>query len=50
MVMVLCEKGFKLGDYIGIYFKNCYYWILVDLVILMGGYVFVLFYVSLFKD
>jgi len=49
MVAALRQLGLQKGDHIGIYSKNCYHWILADLVIMMGGYVSVPFYASLPK-
>jgi len=45
----LYNLGLKKGDHIGILSKNCYHWILADLAIAMGGFVYVPYYASLPK-
>ncbi len=50
MVTALQAMGLKKGDHIGIISKNCDYWILADLAIMMGGYVSTPFYANLSKE
>jgi long-subunit acyl-CoA synthetase (AMP-forming) len=44
MAAALFKKGFKKGDHVGIFSKNCYHWILADLAIMMAGGISVPFY------
>lgn len=44
VVVWLCSLDFFVGSCIVIILKNCVYWIVIDLVIWMVGYVFVFFY------
>ncbi|MDH7447447.1 AMP-binding protein [Aquimarina sp. 2201CG14-23] len=47
MTSALQKLGLKKGDHVAIYSKNCYHWILVDLAIMMGGFVSVPLYYNL---
>ena len=50
VVSALQSMGLKPGDHIGLSSKNCMYWFVADLAIMMGGFVSVPFYPSLPKD
>ena len=50
MAAALHGLGLKKGEHIGILSKNCDYWILADLAIMIGGYVSVPFYANLSKE
>ncbi len=47
MCAALQGLGYKKGDHIGIYSKNCYHWFISDLALLMGGFVSTPFYPNL---
>ena len=50
IVTALQKMGLKKGDHIGIVSKNCDYWVIADIAIMMGGYVSTPFYANLSKE
>lgn len=47
LVTAMRNVGLKKGDHVGILSKNCCYWLITDIAIMMGGFVSVPFYASL---